>query len=282
MRIVLENELKLSLKLVIQLASELWAQPELHLFAEIGRLDDRMNQSEFREWLRHRGVSPARTLNPETGITRRVAGLSLPTKFIRFSGHLSRRAFEETEAFSSLPESKHADDDLLAFFADRLKQVLRDEGKRHDLIDAVFSLGEDDLVLIVKRVEALTDFLATEDGANLLAGYKRAANILKAEEKKDGVTFQDAPKPSLMTEPAERDLLAAIESETAEVDGALKREDFEAAMRHLAKLRHPADEFFTKVMVNTDEASVRANRLNLLAALRAAVHKVADFSKIEG
>jgi glycyl-tRNA synthetase beta chain len=172
--------------------------------------------------------------------------------------------------------------DLLAFFADRLKQVLRDEGKRHDLIDAVFSLGEDDLVLIVKRVEALSDFLATEDGANLLAGYKRAANILKAEEKKDGVTYDGAPSPAKMTEPTERALLAAIESATAEVDGALAREDFEAAMGHLAKLRAPADHFFEQVMVNTDEASVRANRLNLLAALRAAVHKVADFSKIEG
>ena len=216
----------------------------------------------------------------KTDITHRIGVMS--AKEVVADAGLEWEAIKGTLYETNTIPSYLETNDLLAFFADRLKQVLRDEGKRHDLIDAVFSLGEDDLVLIVKRVEALTDFLATEDGANLLAGYKRAANILKAEEKKDGVTYEDAPKPSLMTEPAERDLLAAIESETAEVDGALKREDFEAAMRHLAKLRHPADEFFTKVMVNTDEASVRANRLNLLAALRAAVHKVADFSKIEG
>ncbi|MCI4644286.1 MAG: glycine--tRNA ligase subunit beta [Hyphomonadaceae bacterium] len=174
------------------------------------------------------------------------------------------------------------DPSIVDFFADRLKQVLRDEGKRHDLIDAVFSLGEDDLVLIVKRVEALSTFLASEDGANLLAAYKRAANILKAEEKKDGKVYDGVPTPSKMTESAERDLLSAIEVETVEVDAALAREDFEAAMGHLAKLRQPADEFFNQVMVNAEKSDVRANRLNLLAALRAAMHKVADFSKVEG
>ena len=172
--------------------------------------------------------------------------------------------------------------DLVAFFADRLKQVLRDEGKRHDLIDAVFALGEDDLVLITKRVEALTDFLASEDGENLLAGYKRAANILKAEEKKDDRAYHGDPDPDLFAEDAERDLHSAITSARVDTERALGDEDFEAAMLALAKLRAPVDAFFDGVMVNVDDAAVRENRLLILAAIRDALHGVADFSKIEG
>ena len=171
---------------------------------------------------------------------------------------------------------------ILAFFADRLKQVLRDEGKRHDLIDAVFALGEDDLVLVTKRVEALTGFLASEDGENLLSGYKRAANILKAEEKKDDRAYHGDPNPALFTEGAERDLHSAITSARAETERALGDEDFEAAMLALAKLRAPVDAFFDTVMVNADDAAVRENRLLILAAIRDALHGVADFSKIEG
>lgn len=172
-------------------------------------------------------------------------------------------------------------DDLLAFFADRLKQYLRDKGERHDLIDAVFALGEDDLVLIVKRVGALGRFLATGDGANLLAGYKRAANILKAEEAKDGVTYSGAPDAGLLTEKAERDLHSALQEAVSDVDAALANEEFESAMGALARLRAPVDSFFDTVKVNADDAAIRQNRLLILAMMRDALGRVADFSKIE-
>ena len=177
--------------------------------------------------------------------------------------------------------------DLLVFFADRLKVYLRDRGARHDLVDAVFALNEmgqvqDDLVLIVKRVEALSDFLGTEDGTNLLAGYKRANNILNIEEKKDEATYGGLPDPALFTQDEERALFDRIEEARAEATHAIAREDFAAAMSALAKLRAPVDSFFDKVTVNADDAATRANRLKLLAQIRAALHEVADFSKVEG
>jgi len=174
-------------------------------------------------------------------------------------------------------------ENLLSFFADRLKVHLRDQGARHDLVDAVFALeGQDDLVLIVKRVEALGDFLKTDDGANLLAGFKRASNILKAEEKKDGATFNGAVDPGLLKEPEEKALHAAIEAARAEAEGAIQAEDFAKAMAALAKLRAPVDAFFDKVTVNAEEKTIRGNRLNLLNEIRAAMGAVADFSRIEG
>lgn len=173
-------------------------------------------------------------------------------------------------------------EDLLSFFADRLKQYLRDQGARHDLIDAVFALGEDDLVLIVNRVEALAAFLETEDGANLLAGYKRAANILKAEEKKDGAAVEGDVDASLFEQDEERALHTAIETAVSRADAALAAEDFEAAMAALAELRGPVDAFFDGVTVNADDKKLRANRLRLLTSIRAALFRVADFSKIAG
>ncbi len=172
--------------------------------------------------------------------------------------------------------------DLLAFFADRLKQYMRDQGKRHDLIDAVFALGEDDLVLISKRVEALTSFLETEDGTNLLAGYKRAANILRAEEKKDDTTYAGEVKESLLSENEEKDLFAALKNGENETGAALDREDFEGAMAAMSNLRGPIDAFFDRVIVNADDQQVRHNRLNLLSTIRSVLGRVADFSKIEG
>lgn len=174
--------------------------------------------------------------------------------------------------------------DLLSFFADRLKQVLRDQGKRHDLIDAVFALGEDDLVLIVKRVEALGAFLETEDGATLLAGYKRAANILKAEEKKGALPENLSVDAALIAKgpAAEQALWKAVTTAEAALEAPLAKEDFAGAMKVLAGLRAPVDAFFEGVMVNDADAAVRANRLALLVAVRGALHKVADFSKIEG
>lgn len=172
--------------------------------------------------------------------------------------------------------------DLVSFFADRLKVHLREQGARHDLIDAVFALGEDDLVLIVKRVEALGEFLATEDGKNLLAGYKRAANILAIEEKKDGTSYSGQGK-AMAGDPAEVDALVfALDKAAPEASAALETEDFAGAMRALSKLRGPVDAFFDKVTVNADDAAARANRLNILSQIRDALNRVADFSKIEG
>ena len=171
--------------------------------------------------------------------------------------------------------------DLLAFFADRLKVVLRDQGRRHDLVDAVFALGDDDLVRIVARVEALEAFLKTEDGANLLAGYKRAVNILKAEEKKGDVP--DGPAERLATAPPqEAALLDALDGAGPKVAAALAAEDFAAAMQALAALRAPVDAFFDKVLVNDPDPGVRYNRLRLLTQVRGAMGQVADFSLIAG
>jgi glycyl-tRNA synthetase beta chain len=177
--------------------------------------------------------------------------------------------------------------DLLAFLADRLKVQLREQGKRHDLVDAVFALGDDDLVRIVARVGALGGFLRTEDGANLLAGYRRAANILKAEEKKDAaiaaaVAAGEAPASALLRLPAEQALHAAIDTVAPAARDAVGREDFAAAMAALARLRGPVDAFFADVMVNDADPALRKNRLLLLARARGVVHAVADFSRIEG
>lgn len=173
--------------------------------------------------------------------------------------------------------------DLLAFFADRLKVHLKEEGARHDLIDAVFALdGQDDLLMVVKRVEALGSFLATEDGANLLAGTKRGANILRAEEKKDGSTITGAPHADHLVEPAEIALAAAIDTARAAIRAALSREDFAGAMTALAGLRAPVDTFFDDILVNAEDAALRLNRLRLLAEIREATREVADFSKIAG
>ncbi|RZJ42821.1 MAG: glycine--tRNA ligase subunit beta [Brevundimonas sp.] len=172
--------------------------------------------------------------------------------------------------------------DLLAFFADRLTVLLRDQGKRHDLVAAVFALGDDDLVRIVRRVEALDAFLATDDGANLLAGYKRASNILKAEEKK-GEVPTGMVRTGLLNQPEEETALAFASAAAATaVDAALETEDFAAAMTALARLRAPVDAFFEKVMVNSDVPEERDNRLKLLGQVRAVMGRVADFGQIAG
>lgn len=185
---------------------------------------------------------------------------------------------------ASTKESRaQTEKDLANFFADRLKVALKEKGTRHDLIDAVFSLGhEDDLVRLVARVEALQSFLKSDDGANLLAGYKRAANILKVEEKKDAKTYISEVHEALLSEPAEKALFAALARARAAIAPALAREDFAAAMQQMAALRVPVDAFFDAVKVNADDKQIRENRLNLLASLRATLHQVADFSRIEG
>ena len=187
--------------------------------------------------------------------------------------------------------------DLLDFFAERLKVHLREKGARHDLIDAVFALGEgarksgvstgkqesqDDLALIVKRVDALGEFLNTDDGTNLLAGVKRAANILSIEEKKDKKSYAGTYDLKLLKEKEELALAAAIEAVKQDTTAAINVENFAGAMRALAELRAPVDAFFEKVTVNADDANIRANRLAMLSEIRAATLNVADFSKIAG
>jgi len=173
--------------------------------------------------------------------------------------------------------------ELLYFFADRLKVQLREQAASHDLVDAVFALeSQDDLLLVVRRVEALGKFLDTEDGKNLLAGYKRATNIIRIEEKKDRREYTGAPDPSRYKQPEEKALAQAIDAAKAEATRAVETEDFEAAMRAMAKLRPHVDAFFDKVTVNVDDKPLRENRLKLLNEIRAATRAVADFSKIEG
>ena len=232
--------------------------------------------------------------------------------------------------FSAPPQSDELEilSSLLAFFADRLKVQLRDQGARHDLVDAVFALStslwrgevvarratgggeraastartaahptpplrgdpppagegevQDDLLLIVRRVEALGKFLDTEDGKNLLAGYKRATNIIRIEEKKDSRDYTGAPDPQLYQLPEEKALADMIDVAKAEAERAVAAEDFAAAMGAMAKLRRSVDAFFDKVTVNVDEPALRENRLKLLNEIRAATRAVADFSKIEG
>jgi len=177
--------------------------------------------------------------------------------------------------------------DLLAFFADRLKVQLRNQGARHDLVDAVFALGgQDDLFLIVRRIESLGRFLDTEDGKNLLAGYRRATNIIRIEEKKDAREYVGNPDPALYRQDEERMLSNAIATARKEGADAVAREDYEEAMRAIARLRPYVDAFFDKVTVNVpdgaDKQRLRENRLKLLNEIRDATCAVADFSRIEG
>jgi glycyl-tRNA synthetase beta chain len=188
----------------------------------------------------------------------------------------------ETGTKYALIDSHKLPTDLLAFFADRLKVQLREQGARHDLVDAVFALeGEDDLLMVVRRVEALGKFLDTDDGKNLLAGTKRAANILRIEEKKDGKAYDGAPDTALYSLAEEKTLAKAIDQVKAEASAAVAKEDFASAMSAMAKLRPAVDAFFDKVKVNDDDAKVRENRLKLLNEIRAATRAVADFSRIQ-
>jgi len=206
-----------------------------------------------------------------------------------------KRARENWEArkreITSNPNPTEVEDVIvegtLVFFADRLKVHLREKGARHDLIDAVFSLGgQDDLALIVNRVEALGEFLKTDDGEHLLIGVKRAVNIVRDEEKKDKRSYAGAADASLLREPQERTLYAAIQKVKKDTAAAINVENFAGAMRALAELRAPVDAFFDHVTVNVangpDAAQLRANRLALLSEIRAATLNVADFSKIAG
>ena len=185
--------------------------------------------------------------------------------------------------FTTAREGFAQSEDLLSFFADRLSVHLKDKGARHDLLDAVFALGgQDDILMIAKRVEALGSFLASDDGANLLAGYRRAANILRAEEKKSDARFDGPIEGAHLHEAEEIALASAIEKARVAAEDAVAAENFEAAMTALATLREPVDAFFEKVLVNDERAEVRINRLRMLTHIRNTTLTVADFSKIAG
>ncbi|WP_017998604.1 glycine--tRNA ligase subunit beta [Paracoccus sp. N5] len=173
--------------------------------------------------------------------------------------------------------------DLLTFFHDRLKVYLRDQGIRHDIIDAVIAMpGNDDLVLLVNRATALNDVLKTEDGTNLLQGLKRAGNILAQAEEKDGVEYSFGADPKFAETDAERALFAALDKAEPAIREAVRLEDFQAATQGIATLRGPIDAFFDTVQINTDNQIVRRNRLNLLSRIREAGRLIADFGRIEG
>jgi glycyl-tRNA synthetase beta chain len=181
------------------------------------------------------------------------------------------------------PPTQSVPPELLDFLADRLRVKLREEGARHDILAAILARGVDpDLVRLLARVEALAAMLETEDGKNLLAAYKRAANILRIEEKKDARAYTGPADPKLLALPAEIALHAALAAAGPTIEAALAAEEFSQAMEAMASLRQPLDTFFADVTVNAPETALRVNRLNLLGELREKFDRVADFQKIEG
>lgn len=195
-----------------------------------------------------------------------------------------RQAFAEARRLHGCDDDS-LDGDLLQFFADRLNAYLRDDGVRHDHIAAVFALPDsDDLVGVVDRVRALGPFLESDDGANLLTAYRRAANIVRAEEKKDGETYRgsDYANDAALQDAAETVLAGKLMPAESDVEAALAQEDFSKSMQVLAQLRQPLDDFFDQVTVNVDDSAARGNRLRLLARIQEVMNNVADFSKVEG
>jgi glycyl-tRNA synthetase beta chain len=203
-------------------------------------------------------------------------GLRLPlTQVFAAAGNLHEAA--------DLADASSVSEQLLDFFADRLKVHLKEEGVRHDLVSAVFALGgEDDLVRLLARVEALREFLGTEDGSNLLTAYKRASNIVRIEEKKDGKSFDSEADSSILAQDEEKDLHRQLEAVKPLIAEELNQERFNEAMAILAGLRSPVDAFFDQVTVNCDDPQLRENRLRLLSRIRSALGGVADFSRVEG
>ena len=281
-RIVLENGLRLTLIAAIRAAVHVAAAKDIELIERIASFEG--SPSEEREFLASKGVPFMRAFSGETGVTTGVSSHPSVFKFVWFYPDLFREVFSRQRILGREYKPPESDRDLLAFFADRLKVYLREKGARHDLIDAVFALpGQDDLLMIVRRVEALGNLLDSEDGRNLLVGYRRAANILRAEEKKDGAgAFADKHVHSNLAPAAEINLADSVAAARVAMRERLDQEDFEGAMRALAVLRMPVDAFFLDVTVNDPDPAKRLNRLRLLNELREAMHAVADFSKVAG
>lgn len=248
----------------------------------------RLNLNEFLERaLRENEHAAAVTASiPKSAATKRYLELTDRDPHDYYMQEIAQTLLatpDEKAAIQRSEERRERVVDLLAFLHDRLKVHLRGEGIRHDVIDAALPMsGQDDLVLLVARVEALQAFLASEDGANLLAGYKRAANILTQEERKDGVEYSLDPDPRFAETPEEGALFAALDTAEAALAPALAAEDFAAAMAALARLRAPIDAFFETTVVNAPSAAVRRNRLCLLNRIRAVMNRVAIFAAIEG
>jgi glycyl-tRNA synthetase beta chain len=271
-RIILENNIRISLDRVLSKHYAIY----LNRFEAIYALCFRSETGSFRTYPMSLQTKEPAKEKPFWWIRKE--------SFVHpgFEAFRTDEMFDES-AFVYFAEEAELRSDLLAFFADRLKVQLRDQGARHDLVDAVFALGgQDDLLMVVRRVEALAKFLNTDDGKNLLAGTKRASNILSIEEKKDKRSFDGMPNPALMISPIEKHLWSTIRSAVTEANGFIKTEDFEMAMESLSTLRSAVDSFFEGVKVNDDDPKVRENRLRLLNEIRAATRAVADFSKIEG
>ena len=280
-RLILENQLRMRLIATIRKAAHVAASNEIELIRKISEFEG--SPSQQREFLAFHRVPFIRSFSEETGVTTGTSGHPSFFKFVWFYSDLFRETFAKYPMLIHEYRPPAKDFDLLSFFADRLKVQLRDQGARHDLVDAVFALeGQDDLLLVVRRVEALGKFLDTEDGKNLLAGYKRATNIIRIEEKKDSRDYTGAPEPKLYKQDEEKALARAIDAAKAEATRAVEKEDFAAAMGAIAKLRPYVDAFFDKVTVNVEDQALRENRLKLLNEIRAATRAVADFSKIEG
>lgn len=214
------------------------------------------------------------------GVIRLVVGNGARLSLIE---HFNRHLGDLLAAIAPVNNTSGTSTDLLAFLHDRLKVHLREQGIRHDVIDACLAMpGNDDLTLLVRRAEALAGFLKTDDGENLVQGFRRAANILAQAEAKDGVEYSFGADPRLAADPAEAALFAALDAAEAALSPAMAAEDFAAAMATLAALRAPIDAFFEAVQVNTDSAVVRRNRLNLLHRIRETCRSVADLARLEG
>ncbi|MCC5984915.1 MAG: glycine--tRNA ligase subunit beta [Rhodobacteraceae bacterium] len=287
-RIVLANQLSVCLAdIIAQSRFSPWRRPwDLpHDFsaADVDDIDDvstaieRIRTSKVRDWVLDDGEEWVRRMKTA------LEGAFDEDKLNELKGIASDISEAEGTVFGA---------DLLTFFHDRLKVHLRDQGLRHDVIDACLytsgsapsgaTPGNDDLTLLVKRAEALSAFLKTDDGENLVQGFKRANNILTQAEEQDGVEYSFGPDPKLAEGLEETALFAALDEAEAAIAPAMQAEDFAAAMAAMARLRAPIDAFFEAVQINADNAILRRNRLNLLHRIRAACLQVADLTRLEG
>ncbi len=302
-RLILENKLGLSITDVVNKAIEIGQEPELaYVRAMQAYVDENTNKRdvsaafEFAFSLAEgwRPLSLNWQSEDETVNTQampdadRVAGIykdEFGWPYSSFSRDARARAETSFMPWSATTHKGFVDKqaDLLSFFHDRLKVFLRDEGIRHDVIDACIAMeGNDDLNLLVKRARALNAVVATENGENLVQGFKRANNILTQAEEKDGVEYSYGADVKFAETDSEKALFAALDAAQAQIDPALKAEDFPAAMAAMAALRGPVDAFFEDVQVNTDNDILRRNRLNLLSQIRQVCSSVADLTLIEG
>ncbi|GLO75385.1 glycine--tRNA ligase beta subunit [Phaeobacter italicus] len=245
------------------------------------RLDSVIDAHLLRHEMAQNGDDPVATRLMQDMLTEiadhGVFGSAVRTVLDAFDGDLPKHIEQLKE---QLPDVSR---DLLSFFHDRLKVFLRDQGIRHDVIDACIAMdGNDDLTLLVKRARALEDFLKSEDGTNLLQGFKRANNILTQAEEKDGVEYSYGADKKFAEDDTEKALFDALATSEGAISSAIEAEDFAAAMGSMAALRAPVDAFFEAVQVNSDNEVVRRNRLNLLSQIRKVVGQVADLTRIEG